>query len=78
MPGRQYPLEVEKIPSIYLIEGSSSFRVQARITDTKLKYALRPSLQGVGKVIIDDRSRLWIWTRRLIAWLRLQSWKWLP
>ncbi|NNJ97975.1 MAG: HlyD family efflux transporter periplasmic adaptor subunit [Gammaproteobacteria bacterium] len=78
LPGRQFPLEVEKIASIYLIEGSSAFRVEARITDTKLKDALRPGLQGVGKVVIDDRSRLWIWTRRLIAWMRLQLWKWLP
>jgi hypothetical protein len=42
LPGRQFPLEVEKIASIYLIEGSSAFRVEASITDTKLKDALRP------------------------------------
>ncbi|MGB5603202.1 MAG: HlyD family efflux transporter periplasmic adaptor subunit [Gammaproteobacteria bacterium] len=78
LPGKQFPLEVEKIASIYLIEGSSAFRVEARITDTELKDALRPGLQGIGKVVIGDRSRLWIWSRRLNAWTRLQLWKWLP
>jgi len=78
LPGKQFPLEVEKIASIYLIEGSSAFRVEARITDAELKEALRPGLQGIGKVGIGDRSRLWIWSRRPIAWVRLQLWKWLP
>jgi RND family efflux transporter MFP subunit len=78
LPGRPFPLKVEKIASIYLNEGSSAFRVEARISDTESKDALRPGLQGIGKVVIGDRSRLWIWSRRLVAWLRLQLWKWLP
>ena len=78
LPGRQFPFVVEKIASIYLIEGSSAFRVEARITDAEFKEALRPGLQGIGKVVIGDRSRLWIWSRRIIAWTRIQLWKWLP
>ena len=78
LPGKQFPLVVEKIASIYLIEGSSAFRVEARITDAELREALRPGLQGIGKVIIGDRSRLWIWSRRVIAWMQIQIWKWLP
>ena len=78
LPGKQFSLVVEKIASIYLIEGSSAFRVEARITGAEFKDALRPGLQGIGKVIIGDRSRLWIWSRRVIAWMRLQLWKWLP
>jgi multidrug efflux pump subunit AcrA (membrane-fusion protein) len=78
LPGKRIPLQVDKIASIYLIEGSSAFRVEARITDAELKEALRPGLQGIGKLVIGDRSRLWIWSRRPIAWMRLQLWKWLP
>lgn len=78
LSGKQFPFVVEKIASIYLIEGSSAFRVEARITDAELKEALRPGLQGIGKVVIGDRSRLWIWSRRVIAWTRIQLWKWMP
>jgi multidrug efflux pump subunit AcrA (membrane-fusion protein) len=78
LPGKQFPFVVEKIASIYLIEGSSAFRVEARITDAELKEALRPGLNGIGKVVIGDRSRLWIWSRRVIAWTRIQLWKWMP
>ncbi len=78
LPGKQFPLQVDRIASIYLIEGSSAFRVEARIADAELREALRPGLQGIGKVVIGDRSRLWIWSRRLIGWMRLQLWKWLP
>ena len=39
---------------------------------------LRPGMEGVGKVEIDRRPLVWIWTRQVIDWIRLQLWTWLP
>jgi hypothetical protein len=32
----------------------------------------------VGKIEVDRRLLVWIWTRQVIDWLRLQLWTWLP
>jgi hypothetical protein len=31
-------------------------------------------MQGVAKIDADRRSYLWIWTRRLSNWVRMQLW----
>jgi hypothetical protein len=35
-------------------------------------------MEGVGKVEIDRRRHLWIWTRQVVDSLRLLAWGWLP
>jgi hypothetical protein len=35
-------------------------------------------MEGVGKIAIDRRLLLWIWTHQAVDWLRLQLWSWLP
>ncbi len=39
---------------------------------------LRPGMEGVGKVQVGDRKLIWIWTRYLVDWLRIQLWWLLP
>jgi hypothetical protein len=50
--------------------------VEARLDETPER--LRPGLEGVGKIEVDRRLLVWIWTRQVIDWLRLQLWTWLP
>jgi multidrug resistance efflux pump len=57
-------------------EGRNYFRVEARL-DT-VPAQLRPGMEGVGKVEIDRRLIVWIWSRPVIDWIRLAVWKWLP
>jgi hypothetical protein len=33
-------------------------------------------MDGVGKVAIEDRSLLYVATRRLVDWLKLTLWEW--
>ncbi len=40
--------------------------------------ALRPGMEGVGKVEVDRRSYAAVWTRGLVDWLRMLLWTWLP
>jgi hypothetical protein len=35
-------------------------------------------MEGVGKIGVDERKLVWIWTRSSVDWLRLQVWSLLP
>jgi multidrug resistance efflux pump len=57
-------------------EGQNLFRVEAKLDRSDVK--LRPGMEGVGKVTVGERSYAWIWTHRMLDWLRLLAWTWLP
>jgi multidrug resistance efflux pump len=57
-------------------EGRNYFRVEARFAQTPAH--LRPGMEGIGKIAIDHRLLLWIWTHQAVDWLRLHLWSWLP
>jgi hypothetical protein len=35
-------------------------------------------MEGIGKVTVDRRALIAIWTRSLVDWLRITLWKWSP
>jgi len=35
---------------------------------------MRPGMEGVAKISIDRRHLVWIWTRRLVNWVRMKLW----
>ncbi|HSG90607.1 MAG TPA: HlyD family efflux transporter periplasmic adaptor subunit [Pseudomonadales bacterium] len=77
LPGEPLPLVVEKITPVSVVEGGENhFRVEARIEGGA--SILRPGMEGVGKIEIDERRLLWIHTHRLMQWLRLWSWSLWP
>ena len=57
-------------------DGHNFFRVEAKL-QTK-QDLLRPGMEGIAKVNIDQRKTLWIWSRHLLNWCRLQLWTWMP
>lgn len=77
MPGEGFPFVVEKITPVSLAkEGRNYFRVEAKME--KSSDRLRPGMEGVGKVTIDRRKLIWVWTHTAVDWLRLQLWRWMP
>jgi hypothetical protein len=46
-------------------QGRNFFRVEASATGDIAK--LRPGMEGVGKIDVDRRKLLWIWTHKLDA-----------
>ena len=70
-----YEIIVEKITPVSVPgEGANYFQVEASLVETPA--FLRPGMQGVGKITIGERRLLWIWTHKLVDWLRLQLWSW--
>ncbi len=77
IPNERLSFTVEKITPVSVAEeGRNYFRVEARLDDTSER--LRPGMEGVGKIYIDRRSLVWVWTHSLIDWLRLWTWSWWP
>jgi hypothetical protein len=35
-------------------------------------------MEGVGKIEAGERTLLWIWTHRLVDWVRVAWWRYLP
>ncbi len=76
LPNQHYPFLIEKItPVASAAEGLNRFRVEARLLNSAEQ--LRPGMKGIGKISIDERLLISIWTRNLREWLSLQYWRWL-
>lgn len=77
MPEREIPVTIARVTPVSAAEkGRILFRVEA---DLQWKSDLmRPGMEGVTKIDLGQESLLWIWTRRLVEWLRLFTWNHLP
>jgi multidrug efflux pump subunit AcrA (membrane-fusion protein) len=72
-PGRYFDFRIERIiPKATPKEGDNSFTVYATI-DNPASW-MRPGLTGEAKVNTDHRTILWIWTHRLVEFIRLKLW----
>jgi multidrug resistance efflux pump len=84
IPNERFAFVVTRVTAVNTPkEGRNTFRVEARIDSSQKdsangSAALRPGMEGVGKIDIDERKLVWIWTHGLVDWLRLTLWAWLP
>ncbi len=77
LPSQQIAFAIDKITPITTAEdGRNFFRVEASLLEEAEN--LRPGMEGIGKISIDRRKLISIWSRDLIDWLRLVMWNWLP
>jgi len=77
LPGEALPFVVNKITPVSIAkEGKNYFRVEASMESHSER--LRPGMEGIGKVTIDRRRLIWVWTHEAIDWVRLQLWRWIP
>lgn len=75
MPGAALDFSVARITPVAATEdGSNFFRIEARLQSAP--ELLRPGMEGIGKLDAGERSLLWIWTHRMVDWLKLQLWSW--
>lgn len=77
IPDETLAFTVEKITPVSTPkDGRNFFRVEAGLATTSPH--LRPAMEGVGKIEIERRRLIWIWTREAFDWVRLKLWAWLP
>jgi len=76
-PGDYLPFTVVRVtPVSTAADGRNVFAVEAQLDRTPA--LVRPGMQGVGKIDIGQRRLIWLWSHKLIDWLRLWTWSWLP
>ena len=67
----------EDHPGVHAARGHATSSASRRKLD-RTDPRMRPGMEGVGKIEIDERRYIWIWTRSAIDSLRLMLWQWLP
>ena len=84
MPEQEFAFSVQRITPVSTTEeGENYFRVEAKLLQTadqtqSAMERLRPGMEGAGKIKVDERKLIWIWTRDFVNWLRLWVWRWMP
>lgn len=77
LPHEKLPIKVSKITPVSVgEEGRNFFQVEAKLGEAKSR--LRPGMEGFGKIEVDRRRLIWIWTHRMVDWVRLRVWSWIP
>ncbi|MEO8037421.1 MAG: HlyD family efflux transporter periplasmic adaptor subunit [Betaproteobacteria bacterium] len=77
MPSERQSITVARVTPVSTPEdGRNYFRVEAKLDHGVER--LRPGMEGVGKISVGERKLIWIWTRYLLDWARLQLWSVMP
>ena len=72
-PDQRIPFEVELVsPMAEVVNNRNIFKVRVQLQDTR--DWMRPGMEGVAKIDIGKRRYIWIWTRKLVNWVRLKLW----
>lgn len=72
-PGDRLAFRVERIePLAEVMEGRNVFK--ARVELVEQRPWMRAGMSGVAKIEVDRRSIGWIWTRRMVNWVRMKLW----
>jgi hypothetical protein len=73
LPTQKFGFTVERIvPLGQAKEGSNVFTVYGRMA--KEDPSWRPGLAGEARIDIQQKPLIWIWTHRLIEYVRLKLW----
>jgi aminoglycoside phosphotransferase len=78
LPGETLNVTIQRITPVATItrDGRNVFDVEARLDEGSTLP--RHGLQGVAKIESERRSLAWIGMRRIVDWLRLSIWSWMP
>lgn len=77
LPGTPLSFKVAKLSLVTsAAKGRNTYRVEARLEGADA--ALRPGMEGIAKIRAGNELAIWVWTRRMIDWARLQLWTWWP
>jgi multidrug resistance efflux pump len=73
-PGMHIPFHVERInPVAEVVAAHNVFKVRAKL-DGDPKVWMKPGMEGIAKVSVDKKPYAWLWTQRLVNWVRMKLW----
>ena len=73
IPDKSIDITIDRLTPVSATEeGRNYFRVEAVMSSHS--DLMRPGMEGITKIEIGREKLLWIWTRRLVNWLRLFFW----
>jgi multidrug resistance efflux pump len=74
-PDQAIPFEVERIvPLAVAQEGKNFFEVRCRIKKENVPDWFRPGVEGLAKFNTEEKTLIWIGTRRILDQVRLWLW----
>ncbi|MFT4729436.1 MAG: hypothetical protein ACI9UN_003954 [Granulosicoccus sp.] len=77
LPGKSLPFVVHNVTPVFAEdENGIAYRVEARLVENHA--GLRPGMEGVAKIDIEQRRLGWIYFHKLFDLVRLSVWRWLP
>jgi GAF domain-containing protein/biotin carboxyl carrier protein len=72
-PGDRIGFVVERVnPAADVVNNRNVFKVRAKLSENR--PWMRPGMEGVAKVTIEKRHYAWIWTRKVVNWIRMKLW----
>ena len=72
-PGEYLGFEVERVnPIAEVVKQENVFKVRVRLLE--LYPWMRPGMEGVAKIDLAKRRYAWIWTRKIVNWVRMRLW----
>jgi multidrug efflux pump subunit AcrA (membrane-fusion protein) len=73
-PGRPVHFTVDTIyPMATVVSGKNIFKVRITL-DAKEAAGFMPGIEGLAKVDVTHAKYAWIWTHRMINWVRMKLW----
>ncbi|MDB5305103.1 MAG: HlyD family secretion protein [Phycisphaerales bacterium] len=75
LPDGKYDFTVDRIiPLGEPKEGGNVFKVYGTINASQVSESWRPGMAGEARVNVERRRIIWIWTHRLVDFLKLKLW----
>lgn len=74
LPGRKFGLAIENIEPMAVSKSSGNVFIARGMPDDAPQAWWRPGMTGVAKIDAGERSPLWIFTHRLVDFLRMKLW----
>jgi len=72
-PRAKYAFKVDRIvPLGDAKEGANTFRVYADLTNADPRWL--PGVTGEARIDVEKQPYIWVWTHRLVDWVRLKLW----
>jgi hypothetical protein len=74
-PGQHIGFTVERIkPTADVSDQHNVYKVRVAFDPGELKPWMKPGIEGIAKVNVGRARYVWLWTHRLVNWVRMKLW----